>query len=242
MSIELDVLAIFAHPDDAELVCGGALLKSAQMGERTGALDLTRGERATLGSPEIREKEAQNAAEVLGLTVRRNAGLPDSAIENTVESRTALVEILRDLRPRVVVTHAREGRHRDHRIAAQLVYDACFLAGLKGFPAAGQAHRPEKLVHAMTFREDVVKPTFVIDISDQMEAKLEALACYESQFVEGLVQSGEVFPGGSRPLVDQIRVKCAHHGSLIRVAYGEPFWTRETVEMESLGQLEVATF
>jgi N-acetylglucosamine malate deacetylase 1 len=242
VSMELDVLAIFAHPDDAELLCGGALLKSAQMGDRTGALDLTRGERATFGSPEIREQEAQRAAEMLGLAVRLNASLPDSAIENTVESRTTLVEILRDLRPSVVVTHAPEGRHRDHRVAAQLVYDACFLAGLKGFPAEGEAHRPEKLVHAMTFREDVVKPTFVIDISDQMEAKLEALACYESQFVEGSVQAGEVFPGGGRPLVDQIRAKCAHHGSLIRVAYGEPFWTRETVEIESLGQLDVATF
>ncbi len=240
--MDLDVLAIFAHPDDAELLCGGALLKSAQMGERIGALDLTRGERATLGSPEIREREAEKAADVLGLAVRRNAGFPDSAIQNTEESRATLVEILRDLRPRVVVTHAREGRHPDHRMAAQLVYDACFLSGLRGFPAPGEAHRPEKLVHAMTFREDVVKPTFVIDISDQMEAKLEALACYESQFVEGSVQAGEVFPGGERTLADQIRVTCAHHGSLIRVAYGEPFWARETVEIESLGQLEVATF
>ncbi|MEE8146723.1 MAG: bacillithiol biosynthesis deacetylase BshB1 [Longimicrobiales bacterium] len=242
MSEALDVLAVFAHPDDAELVCGGALIKSSRMGERTGIVDLTRGERATLGSAEIRKQEAQKAAEILGLAVRRNAGIPDAAIDNTVESRTALVEILRDLRPRVVVTHARGGRHPDHRIAAQLVYDACFLSGLKGFPAAGKAHRPEKLVHAMAFREDVVKPTFVIDISDQIEAKLAALACYESQFAQGLVQSGEVFPGGDRPLFDQIRAKCAHHGSLIRVAYGEPFWTRETVEMESLGQLEVATF
>jgi len=238
----LDVLAIFAHPDDAELVCGGSLLKSAQMGERTGIVDLTRGESASFGSPEIRQQEASRAAEVLGLAVRLNAGLPDAALENTLESRTALIEILRALQPRVVVTHAREGRHRDHRIAAQLVYDACFLSGLKGLPAEGNAHRPDKLVHAMTFREDVVKPTFVIDISDQMESKLQALTCYESQFVEGIVQSGEVFPAGDRALFDQIQAKCAHHGSFIRVAYGEPFWTRETVEVESLGQLEVATF
>ena len=242
MTEPLDVLGVFAHPDDAELVCGGALVKSGQVGERTGVVDLTRGESATMGSPEIRQQEANRAAEVLGLAVRLNAGLPDAALENTVESRTAVVEILRALRPRVVVTHAREGRHRDHGIAAQLVYDACFLSGLKKFPAEGQAHRPDKLVHAMTFREDLVKPTFVIDISDQMETKLEALACYESQFVDGLVQSGEVFPGGDRPLFDQVRAKCAHHGSLIRVAYGEPFWSRETVEMESLGQLEVDTF
>lgn len=241
MSEPLDVLGIFAHPDDAELQCGGALLKSAQMGERTGVLDLTRGESATRGSPAIREREAAKAAEVLGLAVRRNAELPDAALENTAQARTRIAEAIRELRPRVVVTHSREGRHRDHRIAAQLAYDACFLAGLKGFSAEGTAHRPEKLVHATAFREDAVKPTFVVDISHQMHAKLEALACYESQF-EGLAQAGEVFPGGDRPLFDQVEAHCAHYGSLIRVAYGEPFWTRETMEAESLGGLDVVSF
>jgi N-acetylglucosamine malate deacetylase 1 len=237
----LDVLAIFAHPDDAELLCAGALIRSADAGERTGVLDLTRGEMGTRGTPELRSAEARRAAEVMGLAVRRNAGLPDAHLRNTLESRRAVVALLRELRPRVVVTHWRSGRHPDHRVAAELVHDACFLAGLGNFEAAGAPHRPAKLVHAIAFREDAPAPTFVVDITPQMDRKLEALACYESQF-DGAVQAGEVFPGGARLLADQIRTQCGHYGSLIRVAYGEPFWTRETLAWDTLGSLPVASF
>ena len=124
---------------------------------------------------------------------------------------------------------------------ARLVYDASFLSGLTNFDAGGERHRPEKLVHASAFREDAPRPSFVVDVSDQMERKMEALACYESQF-QGKSQAGEVFPGGSRPLPEQIRFQCGHFGSLIRVQWGEPFWTREAVEAESLCGLAVATF
>jgi bacillithiol biosynthesis deacetylase BshB1 len=236
----LDVLAVMAHPDDAELLCGGALAKSADAGERTGILDLTRGEAGTLGTPEERAAEAARAAEVLGLAERRNADLPDTRLASTHEARRVVAALIRELRPRIVVTHYLSGRHPDHRRAAELVYDACFLAGLRGFDAPGAAHRPEKLVHAMTFREDAVKPTFVVDVTDQIERKLEAVACFESQF-GGAVQAGEVFPGG-RPLEEQIRAQSAAYGSLIRVPYGEPFWTRETTAVHTLGALGVSTY
>ncbi len=241
MNEPLDVLAVMAHPDDTELLCGGALIKSADRGRRTGAVDLSGGERGTRGSAEVRHREAERAAEVLGLSVRRGAGLPDAGIENDDESRTVVAGIIRELRPRVVVTHWPRGRHPDHRRAARLVYDACFLAGLTNFPAPGEAHRPSKVVHAAAYREDAGNPTFVVDVTDQMERKLEALGCYESQF-EGKSQAGEVFPGGDRTLFDQIRAWCAACGSRIRAAYGEPFWTRETVEIEDLAELEVSTF
>lgn len=195
----------------------------------------------TRGSPEIREEEARKAAETLGLSVRRNAGLPDARLQNTLEARAVLIHHLRELRPKVVVTHWLQGRHPDHRATAEMVYDACYLAGLRNYPVPGSPFRPFKLVHALSFREEPQKPTFVVDITEQMEAKLEAVAAYASQF-GGAVQAGEVFPGGHRSLQDQVRAHAARVGSLIRVEYGEAFWTRETVQAPSLGSLAVSTF
>ncbi|MDT8340157.1 MAG: bacillithiol biosynthesis deacetylase BshB1 [Longimicrobiales bacterium] len=241
MSEPLDVLAIMAHPDDAELLCGGALRKSSRTGERAGIVDLTRGEMGTRGSPEVRAREAARAAEILGLAERRNAGLPDGHLENSLDARRVVAGLIRELRPRIVVTHWAEGRHPDHRVAAALVRDAAFLAGLRNFSASGAPHRPLKVVHATAFREDAEPPTFVVDITEDMEDKLAAIAAYESQFV-GLTQAGEVYPGGARALPDQIRAACARYGSLIRQAYGEPFRAREVMAWGTLGTLEVATF
>jgi bacillithiol biosynthesis deacetylase BshB1 len=237
----IDILAVVAHPDDAELLCGGSLAKSAQAGERTGIVDLTRGEMGTRGSPELRAREATRAAEVLGVAVRRNAGLPDSHLQNTPAARRVVVELLRELRPRVVITHWVRGRHPDHRAAAELVYDAAYLAGLTNYEAGGAPFRPFKVAHALSFREDPQKPTFVVDITHQMDRKIEAVAAYASQF-GGVVQAGEVFPGGDRSLEDQIRAHAARAGSLIRTAYGEPFWARETLAVPTLGSLTVSTF
>jgi bacillithiol biosynthesis deacetylase BshB1 len=241
MDQALDVLAIFAHPDDAELLCGGALTRSADLGERVGILDLTRGETASRGSPDLREAEAARAAEIMGAANRHNAHLPDAHLEGSEAHRRVVVEWIRRLRPRTIVTHWVQSRHPDHRVAAELVYDAAFLAGLKNYDAPGQAHRAHKVVHATAFREDAPPPTFVVDITDQIDRKLAAIAAYESQFA-GNAAAGEVFPGGERSLLEQIRAQCAHYGSLIRVPYGEPFWCRETVRVPSLGGLEVSTF
>lgn len=238
---DLDVLAIFAHPDDAELLCGGSLIRSADLGERVGILDLTRGEMGSRGTPELREAEAARSAELMGVALRENAGLPDGGLIDDGASRRVVVERLRALRPRVVVTHWVRSRHPDHRATAELVHSACFMAGLKNFRADGERWRPDKLVHATAFREDVGRPDFVLDISDQLERKLEAIACFESQFA-GNAAAGEVLPGGNRPLLEQVRAQCAHYGSLIRVEYGEPFRTRETLVMPSLGTLPVSTF
>ncbi len=237
----LDVLAVMAHPDDAEIFCGGALIKSAEAGQRTGVLDLTAGEAGSQGTVETRAREASEAAAVMGLADRRCAGLADSGLVNDQGSRIVVATMLRTLRPRVVVTHWTEGRHPDHRAAASLARDASFLAGLKKFPAAGAPHRPDKVVYALAFREDPVRPTFVVDITNQMERKIEALSAYGSQF-RGKSGIGEVYPGGDRPLFDQIRSVHATYGSLIRCGYGEPYWTEETVEAATLGTLSVMSF
>ncbi|HEX8691666.1 MAG TPA: bacillithiol biosynthesis deacetylase BshB1 [Longimicrobium sp.] len=234
----VDLLCIAAHRDDAELLVGGTLAKTAAQGYRVGILDLTMGERGTEGSAELRGQEADAAAKVLGVAARRNAGLPDAGLVNTPETRALVAGLVRAFRPRVVILPYSAGRHPDHRVASQLAYDACFLAGIGKFPAPGPAHRPHKLLYALTYREDPVKPSFVVDISDFIEVKMEAVRCYASQF-DGKTWGGEVFPGGDRPLYDQVRMHAARYGSLIRTAYGEPFHVAETMQVDDVVALPV---
>ncbi|HEX3927372.1 MAG TPA: bacillithiol biosynthesis deacetylase BshB1 [Gemmatimonadales bacterium] len=235
----VDVLAVMAHPDDAELLCGGTLARAHDQGNRTGILDLSRGELGSRGTPELRAQEAAAAAAVLGVAERTNAGLPDGHFANTDATRAIVVEHLRRFRPRVVLLPFPVGRHPDHRVASELVRDACFLSGLKNYPAAGEPFRPFKLCHAMAYREDTVKPTFVVDISAQFERKLAAVACYASQF-SGLTQAGELY-GTGQPLSELITTQNAHYGSLIRARYGEPFWTAETMVVDDVMGLGVQT-
>ena len=228
----VDILAIAAHRDDVELTCAGTLVRAVDAGYRTGVLDLTAGESGTRGSADLRAEEANAAARVLGVAERRNAGLPDAGLHNTDETRRIVVEQIRDFRPRVVILPYPIGRHPDHRIAAELGRDACFLAGLARYQAAGEPWRPFKILHALAYREDPVKPTFVVDISAQFERKMRAIRCYASQF-DGAKAAGEIFPTG-QDLYSLLEVQNAHYGSLIRKPYGEPFWTQETVEVEDV--------
>jgi bacillithiol biosynthesis deacetylase BshB1 len=233
------ILAIAAHRDDVELTCGGTLIKSAAQGHRTAILDLTQGETGTKGSAAERAEEASRAAEILGVSARENLRLPDAGIFNNAETRAELVRAIRRFAPRVVIAPAPGGRHPDHRITAELVRDACFLAGLAKVEPDLPAHRPHKILHCITYREDHVKPTFVVDISDELERKLEAISCYASQFKDA-VRAGEVYPNGE-PLLDVVRHQAAHYGTLIRARYGEPFYTNETMLVRDIVGLEVAS-
>ncbi|HEX6536388.1 MAG TPA: bacillithiol biosynthesis deacetylase BshB1 [Gemmatimonadaceae bacterium] len=236
----VDVLAIAAHRDDVELTCGGTLLRAVAQGHTTAIIDLSQGETGTRGSAQIRAEEASRAAEILGVMARINLGLPDAGIVNTPDTRAALAREIRRFAPTIVIAPAPNGRHPDHRVAAELVRDACFVAGLAKVEPSVPKHRPRKVVHCLTYREDTVKPTFVVDISDVFERKLEAIRAYASQF-EGVTQAGEVYPTGE-PLADVVRHQAAHYGSLIRVRYGEPFYTAETMRVDDITTLEVSTF
>jgi bacillithiol biosynthesis deacetylase BshB1 len=227
-----DLLAIAAHPDDVELTCGGTLIKAAKQGYRTGVVDLTGGESGTHGSRSLRADEAAKAAEVMGVTERRNAGLPDAGLFNTETTRRIVVEHIRHFRPRVVILPYPIGRHPDHRIASELCRDASYLAGLANYAADGQPHRPEKVLYTLAYREDPVKPTFVVDISAEFDVKLAAIRCYASQF-DGKMAAGEIFPAGD-DIYENVRVHCARAGSLIRAAYGEPYLTHETVRIDDV--------
>lgn len=240
MTTRVDVLAIAAHRDDIELTCGGTLIKTAAQGHATAIVDLTQGETGTRGSAELRAEEAGRAAAILGVAARVNAGLPDAGIANTPATRAALAVLIRQFAPRIVIAPAPEGRHPDHRVAAELIRDACFIAGLAKVEPGVPPHRPYKLLHSLSFREDGGKPTFVVDISAEFERKMQAVRCYESQF-DGATQAGEVYPTGE-PLYDVIRHQAAHYGSLIRTRFGEPFLTWETMRVNDITLLEVSTF
>jgi bacillithiol biosynthesis deacetylase BshB1 len=236
----LDILAIAAHRDDVEQTCGGTLLKAAQRGQRTGVLDLTQGEMGTRGSAELRAEEAMRAAKVLGVTQRENLALPDAAIVNDPPTREKLARAIRRFRPRVVIAPALEGRHPDHRASAQLIRDACFIAGLAKVAPDVAKHRPLKILHSIAYRQDFIRPSFVVDVSDVFELKMEAIRCYQSQF-EGETQAGEVYPSGE-PLEDVVRHYGAYYGTLIRRRYGEPYFTTEMVAVDDVVALEVSTF
>lgn len=223
----MDVLAIMAHPDDAELLVGGTLAKAAEQGRNVGILDLTAGESGTFGNVNTRSTEAQAAAKILGVSTRRTAGLPDAKLENNAVNRDVVARIIRELKPNVVILHWPEARHPDHRAASELGRDACFVAGIGGH------HRPTKLLYSLTYQEAHTKPTFVVDITKQMSQKLEAIFAFGSQF-EGKVSMGDVMGSETRPLREQIVAHHAHYGSYIRRDYGEPFWTKETVEVEDI--------
>lgn len=234
------LLAIMAHPDDAELLCAGALLASAAHGRPAAVLDLTGGERGSWGTADGRSQEAAAAARVLGLAERRSAGLPDGSLTNSPETRQIVAGHIRALRPDTVILHWPEARHPDHRAASELGRDACFLAGVRNAGIEGEPFRPRKVVYALTYAEHAPKPTVVVDISDHMERKLEAILSFGSQF-EGKTSLGDVF-GGDRPIGEQIRAYHAYYGSLIRRPYGEPYWTKETVKVADLGALDVSSF
>ncbi|PYO90000.1 MAG: bacillithiol biosynthesis deacetylase BshB1 [Gemmatimonadetes bacterium] len=235
----VDLLAIAAHRDDVELTCGGTLAKAVKAGHRVGILDLTQGEMGTRGDAATRAAEAERAAKTLGVAVRLNAGMRDAHLTNDETSRKQIVELIRRTKPKVVILPFPIGRHPDHRISSELARDACYLAGLAKYEPGkgGEAYRPFKVLYALAYREDPVKPTFVVDISELFETKMEAIRCYASQFT-GAKAAGEIHPTG-QDLYELIRVQAAHYGSLIRRRYGEPFYTSETQEVDDVLQLGV---
>ena len=238
--MSVDILAIAAHRDDVELTCAGTLIKAAKQGRKTAVIDLAAGEMGTKGDATSRQAEAEKAGKIMKLSARENLGLPDAGIVNTPDTREVVARVIRKFKPRVVIAPARQGRHPDHRVTAELVRDACFVAGLAKLAPDVPKHRPHKLLHCISFRQDFETPTFIVDISDEFEQKLEAIKCFETQF-GGLTQAGEVYPNGE-PLYDAIRHYSAYYGGLIRTRYGEPFFTTETMRVDDIAALEVSTF
>ena len=227
---ELDVLAVFSHPDDAELTMAGTLIKLKAQGYRTGVLDVTRGEMGTRGTPEQRAEEAQAAARVMGLDARLNLAQPDGHVMVTDEARTALVRVLRAHRPRVLFTSHWEDPHPDHAATARLVREAARLASMRRYDeAAGQAQMPMPMIaHAVYSR--LVVPSFVVDISDFLDGKMEAIRAHASQFYRAGAQEPETRIS-AKDFLAQIEIRARYYGSLIGTVAGEPFYVREALNV-----------
>jgi bacillithiol biosynthesis deacetylase BshB1 len=243
----LEILAIAAHRDDVEQTCGGTLLKTARRGQRAGILDLTQGEMGTRGTAEDRAREAADAARILGATWRHALDIPDGRVENTWENRLKVARVIRETRPRVVILPYWKGRHPDHYTCSVLGYEACFLAGLSKLAlspepsALGQGammekidalppHRPFKIIYATLYYD--VRPTFVVDISEQFEQKLASILAYTSQFSDQ--EAGKnLFPAH-----DEIRARldsmARFYGMLGGVTHAEPFLQKEVGLVEDL--------
>jgi bacillithiol biosynthesis deacetylase BshB1 len=233
----LDVLAIAAHPDDVEQTCGGTLIKMAELGERTGVLDLTAGDMGTRGSPEIRIEESEAAARHLLLAFRGNLRFPDARLENVLAARMSLAAEIRRLRPRVVILPYWEARHPDHYRAAEIGYEACFLAGLKKLDESTAPHRPFKVVYSSLYAN--VTPSFVVDISAQFDRRMAALMSYQSQYGGG--DGSDLFPGETE-IRERLGAIARFYGNLIGAKYGEPFATKETMRVDDLLALGVRSF
>jgi N-acetylglucosamine malate deacetylase 1 len=231
----LDILAIAAHPDDIEQTCGGTLICMAEAGYRTGALDLTAGDMGTRGTPEIRLKEAEQAARHMSLAWRGNLRWPDARLENTVSARMSLAAEIRNLRPRVVILPYWEARHPDHYRACEIGFEACFLAGLKKLDEETPPHRPHKILYSSLYAN--VTPSFVLDISAQFERRMSALLSYESQY--GAVgEAAELFPN-QLEIRERLAAIARFYGNLIGVKYGEPFVVKETMRVDDITTLGV---
>jgi N-acetylglucosamine malate deacetylase 1 len=247
----LDVLAIAAHRDDVEQTCGGTLLKMAQQGRRTGILDLTQGEMGTRGTAADRAREAAEAARLLRVSFRQALDIPDGRVENTWENRLKIARVLRQQRPRVVVLPYWQGRHPDHYTCSTLGYEACFLAGLSklqlrqeserhsGSPPPGDLldapHRPFKIIYASLYYD--IRPTFVVDITEQFEARLQSLFAYKSQYTDQEAGRGD-FPAHAE-IRERVATMAAFYGLLAGVKYAEPFIQKEVGLVEDVTMIPV---
>ena len=241
MAEEVDVLAIAAHRDDVEQTCGGTLLRMASHGSRTAILDLTQGESGTRGTAEQRGEEAAAAATILRVAHRQALDLPDGNVENTYANRLKIVEVIRNLRPRVVILPYWTGRHPDHYRSSTLGYEACFLAGLARLAthspdgAPQPPHRPFKIVYASLYAD--VRPSFVVDITPYIEDRHRALMAYTSQYGNQPTGSGLFVP--EEEIRERTFAEARHYGLLGGVRYGEPFVQKEVGLVDDLTLLPV---
>ncbi|HET7892930.1 MAG TPA: bacillithiol biosynthesis deacetylase BshB1 [Candidatus Sulfotelmatobacter sp.] len=236
---ELDILAIAAHRDDVEQTCGGTLLKAAARGQRTGILDLTQGEMGTRGTADDRAREADDAAKILGVSWRRALDLPDGRVENTWENRLKVATVIRETRPRVIILPYWKGRHPDHYTASVLGYEACFLAGLAkldpqkalGSQPSGLApHRPFKIIYATLYYD--IRPSFVVDISEQFEGKFASILAYKSQFSDQAAGK-DLFPAHDE-IRSRVEAMARFYGMLGGVTHAEPFLQKEVGLVDDL--------
>ncbi|MFN8346055.1 MAG: bacillithiol biosynthesis deacetylase BshB1 [Spirosomataceae bacterium] len=235
--MKLDLLAISAHPDDVELGCAGTILAAISQGKKVGIVDLTRGELGTRGTPEIRQQEAAAAAKILGAVIRDNVGIADGFFQNDPANQLAIVPYIRKYRPDIVLANAIDDRHPDHGKGARLIYDACFLSGLRRVETLdenGNAQEPWRPKFFYHFIQDrYIKPDFIVDITPYWEKKEEAIRAFKSQFYDPNNEE----PGSyisSAEFLEFLEARSKEYGHAIGVKYGEGFTTQRILGIDNL--------
>ena len=227
----IDILAIFAHPDDVELAVGGTLLKMKHLGYKTAALDVTHGEMGTRGTVEGRAEEAAAAARILKLDVRENLGLPDGHVFADDVSRTKMVRVLRRLKPKVIMTHQHNDPHPDHDHIVQLVRESARLASMYRYDEETGSEKIDVPMVTHNVFSRLVAPSFVVDISDFLDDKMAAIRAHTSQFYDP--KSGEPETRlSAKDFLEQLENRSRFFGSLIGTAAGEPFYVREALNVD----------
>jgi bacillithiol biosynthesis deacetylase BshB1 len=237
--MKLDILAIVAHPDDAELAFGGTLLKHKKMGYKTGIIDLTRGELGTRGTPEIRAQESDAAAKILGLSVRDNLNLPDGFFENSKENQLKIATKIREYQPEIVITNAIYDRHPDHPRSSELVETSCFVAGLKEVKTQlngkeQKAFRPSKLYFSI--QSISRQPDLLVDISEVKEERMQAILAFRSQFFDESSMEPETYIS-SKGFIEMIEARSREYGHRIGVAHAEGFNVKHFIGVKNLFDL-----
>lgn len=234
--MKLDILVLAAHPDDAELGCGGTILRHIALGHKVGVVDFTRGELGTRGTPQIRESEAADSAKILGLSLRENLNLPDGFFQNSQENQMTVIRAIRKHQPEIVLANAVYDRHPDHGRGSDLAYEACFLSGLAKIETTNDgkrqdAWRPKALYHFI--QSQFIKPDFVVDISETWEKKMEAIMSFRTQFYDPAHKEPQTYV--SKPgFLKLLEGRATEMGHAIGVKYGEGFVTRQWIGVKSL--------
>lgn len=238
--MQLDILAFGVHPDDVELSCSGTILASIHQGKKVGIVDLTRGELGTRGSAEIRNKEAADAAKILGVHHRENLRMADGFFTHSEENIKKIIVVLRKFRPSVILANAVEDRHPDHGRSAKLLADAAFLAGLQKIETFDEngnpqkAFRPTQVFHYIQDR--VLMPDFVFDVTPFYEKKMESIRAYTTQFYSA--DSNEPSTYISSPqFLETVKGRDMMMGKKIGVLYGEGFITEKTVGIQDFNHI-----
>ncbi len=238
--LKLDILVLSVHPDDAELGCAGTILKHIAAGKKVGIADITRGELGTRGSAEIRDNEATNAAQILGLAVRENIGLPDGFFQNTTEYQLKVIEIIRKYQPEIIITNAYHDRHPDHGRANQLVEASSFLSGLRKIETIfngelQQEWRPNLVLHFI--QDNYIKPNVVVDVTEYWDKKIESINAYGSQFFNPDWQDEPQTYISSPDFIRIIEARALEFGKSIGVRYAEGFTSKKILGVNSLFDL-----
>jgi bacillithiol biosynthesis deacetylase BshB1 len=237
--MKLDILAIGAHPDDVELSCSGTIAKEVSKGKKVGILDLTRGELGTRGTPEIRDQEAKNASEILGVITRENLGFKDGFFINDQDHQLEVIKKIRKYKPEIVLCNAIVDRHIDHGKGSKLASDSCFLSGLKKIETSldgvnQDPWRPKQVYHYIQWAN--IEPDFVVDISNHIDKKTESVLAYTSQFYDASSKE-PVTPISSKNFIESVKYRAADLGRIIGVHYAEGFTVERYVAVDSIFDL-----